>query len=207
MTLPIQPRRRDVFDDIEIGTNRQQHCDSDESGWRRVARNWSFGKILQNFPQTPERPGINEMEVCARIFLHKLLIIWEDIEVWLLLPFFQSSIEFSRIPCRERNILEQRRFQEIKLRLADHLKDRYNDLDCQTWIKHSIDDKLLLKSEIYRLDASMNGMHNCMSSLAKIKSKAVCKFCRRRVTRRFCKTLESFLIFVHFLQNWTNIFC
>lgn len=190
MALPVQPRRREVFNDIEIRADRQQHRNSDESGWRWIAGDGNLGKILQNLPQAPERPRIYQMEVCTRILLHELLVVCENVKVWLRLPLFQSFVKLPRIPSRQRNIPEQWRFQEIEFWLADHLKDWNNDFKSQTRIKHSIDDELHLKTEIYRREASTNGMHNCMSSLAKIKSKAA-NFSRRGVTMCFVTNWES----------------
>lgn len=47
------------------------------------------------------------------------LVSWMRIE-----PILQSSIEFARIPCGNRNILKDRRLDEKELSFADHLSSR-----------------------------------------------------------------------------------
>lgn len=121
MTSAVQPRRRNVFNDVEISANRQQHCDSDEA-WRwRISGNRSAWVILQNRPQLPQRARIDEMEIRIRLSFHELLIIGEEIKVRLLMPQLQRLVELARIPSGQRDILEQRIRQKVELRLADHL--------------------------------------------------------------------------------------
>lgn len=121
MTFSVQSCTRNVFDHIKIWANRQQHGDSNETRWWWVPWNWGLWMILQNLPQPPQRSRVDQLKVCVSIPLHKLLIVSEQIKVGFFSPLFKSSIIVPWIPCGERDISEQRRLQEIKLGLANHL--------------------------------------------------------------------------------------
>lgn len=122
MTLAVQPRRRNVFDNVKVRANRQQHRYSYEARRRRITRNRDVGVILQNLPQAPQRARINQMKIRVRVRLHEPLVIGEEIKVRLALPLLEAFVELSRIPRRQRNVLEQGIREEIEFVLAHHLQ-------------------------------------------------------------------------------------
>lgn len=122
MTSSIQPRRRDVLDDVEIRAGWQEHCDADEAWRRRIPWDGRLRVILQDAPQPPQRAWINQVKVGARLLLHELLVIGEELKVGLVQPLLEALVEPTRVPGCEWDVFEERRAEEVKLRLAHDLQ-------------------------------------------------------------------------------------
>lgn len=113
------------------------------------------------------------MKVSVGIFLHELLVVWEQIKVRLCYPLIERLVELPRIPSSKWNVLEQRRFEKIKFWLADHLRKHSTFDNCTLQFKVDENNvffkrQLHLKMEIYCQEAATNGMLNCNLTEMKI---------------------------------------
>lgn len=113
------------------------------------------------------------MKICTRIFLHKLLIVGEQIKIGLCHPLLEGFVEFSRVPSRKRYIFEQWRFQKIEFCFADHLQKHLTLDNCTLRLKVDGNNvffkrQLHLKMEIYCQEAATNRMLNCSLTEKKI---------------------------------------